>query len=878
MSISRFNAVEKASNRKAVEAVTPEHKVSEYYGENVFNRKAMQKYLSKETYKALTYAIDHGIPIDREVANHVAAGMRMWALEKGVTHYTHWFQPLTDGTAEKHDAFVEHDGHGGMIEEFSGKLLVQQEPDASSFPNGGLRNTFEARGYSAWDPSSPAFIVDDTLCIPTVFIAYTGEALDYKTPLIRSIEALGKAAKEVYQYFDQDVHKIITYLGWEQEYFLVDEDLYSARPDLSLTERTLLGHESAKNQQLDDHYFGAIPSRVQEFMKDLETECYKLGIPVKTRHNEVAPNQFELAPIYEECNLANDHNQLLMSIMKRVARHHNFRVLLHEKPFNGVNGSGKHCNWSMGTDKGVNLFSPGKNREDNLRFITFVVNTIMAVYKYNALLKASIASATNAHRLGANEAPPAIISTFLGTQISDILDKFENSSIEDAIEVDDKKGLHLGFGQIPELLLDNTDRNRTSPFAFTGNRFEFRAPGSSVNCGSAMLALNSAVAYQLRQFRKDVEAQQAEGKSKEVAIFNVLKAYIKESKPIRFDGNGYSDAWKAEAARRGLDCENSVPLQYDAYLRPDSIEMFAATGVLTRKELEARNEVKWEIYIKKVQIEARVLGDLSLNHIIPVAVRYQNVLLDNIAKLKETFGDDADFNDLSEEPRRLVRKIAGHICAVTKKVDEMVEARKKANRLADMRERAIAYHDTVAPYLDEIRDHIDDLELMVDNQMWPLPKYRELLFIRDREEGRLHGKGGDHRIAAQRRHRAAHRGETDGIPPGDHPEHPRPGGRGEDNRPHRGQELRRRRGPAAAPRHRLVRRRASALRPREAQPRRILHAGESAARAPREGDGGHPRRLRLDGGQQRVRPDVRRDQRPYHPRQQPHHQRREHQD
>ena len=534
MSISRFNAVEKASNRKAVEAVTPEHKVSEYYGENVFNRKAMQKYLSKETYKALTHAIDNGTPIDREIANHVAAGMRMWALEKGVTHYTHWFQPLTDGTAEKHDAFVEHDGNGGMIEEFSGKLLVQQEPDASSFPNGGLRNTFEARGYSAWDPSSPAFIVDDTLCIPTVFIAYTGEALDYKTPLIRSIEVLGEAAKDVYRYFDEDVNKIITYLGWEQEYFLVDEDLYSARPDLSLTERTLLGHESAKNQQLDDHYFGAIPSRVQEFMKDLETECYKLGIPVKTRHNEVAPNQFELAPIYEECNLANDHNQLLMSVMKRVARRHNFRVLLHEKPFNGVNGSGKHCNWSMGTDKGVNLFSPGKDREDNLRFITFVVNTIMAVYKYNALLKASIASATNAHRLGANEAPPAIISTFLGTQISEILDKFENSSIEDAIEVDDKKGLHLGFGQIPELLLDNTDRNRTSPFAFTGNRFEFRAPGSSVNCGSAMLALNSAVAYQLQQFKKDVEALQAEGKSKEVAIFKVLKAYIKESKPDPF--------------------------------------------------------------------------------------------------------------------------------------------------------------------------------------------------------------------------------------------------------------------------------------------------------------------------------------------------------
>ena len=529
MSISRFNAVEKASNRKAVEAVTPKQKVSEYYGENVFNRKAMQKYLSKETYKALTHAIDNGTPIDREIANHVAAGMRMWALEKGVTHYTHWFQPLTDGTAEKHDAFVEHDGNGGMIEEFSGKLLAQQEPDASSFPNGGLRNTFEARGYSAWDPSSPAFIVDDTLCIPTVFIAYTGEALDYKTPLIRSVEALNKAAKEVCNYFNEDVHKVITYLGWEQEYFLVDEELYSARPDLSLTERTLLGHESAKNQQLDDHYFGAIPSRVQEFMKDLEVECYKLGIPVKTRHNEVAPNQFELAPIYEECNLANDHNQLLMSVMKRVSRRHNFRVLLHEKPFMGVNGSGKHCNWSMGTDTGINLFSPGKDREDNLRFITFVVNTLMAVYKFNGLLKASIASATNAHRLGANEAPPAIISSFLGTQISEVLDKFENSSIEDAIEVDDKKRLSLGFGQIPELLLDNTDRNRTSPFAFTGNRFEFRAPGSSVNCGSAMLAVNSAVAYQLQQFKKDVEALQAAGKSKEVAIFETLKAYIKES-------------------------------------------------------------------------------------------------------------------------------------------------------------------------------------------------------------------------------------------------------------------------------------------------------------------------------------------------------------
>ncbi|WP_278625824.1 glutamine synthetase III [Parabacteroides gordonii] len=729
MSISRFNAVEKASNRKAVEAVTPNQKVSEYYGENVFNRKAMKKYLSKETYKALTHSIDNGTPIDREIANHVAAGMRMWALEKGVTHYTHWFQPLTDGTAEKHDAFVEHDGNGGMIEEFSGKLLAQQEPDASSFPNGGLRNTFEARGYSAWDPSSPAFVVDDTLCIPTVFIAYTGEALDYKTPLIRSVEALNKAAKDVCNYFNEDVHKVITYLGWEQEYFLVDEELYSARPDLSLTERTLLGHESAKNQQLDDHYFGAIPSRVQEFMKDLEVECYKLGIPVKTRHNEVAPNQFELAPIYEECNLANDHNQLLMSVMKRVSRRHNFRVLLHEKPFMGVNGSGKHCNWSMGTDTGINLFSPGKDREDNLRFITFVVNTLMAVYKYNALLKASIASATNAHRLGANEAPPAIISSFLGTQISEVLDKFENSSIEDAIEVDDKKRLSLGFGQIPELLLDNTDRNRTSPFAFTGNRFEFRAPGSSVNCGSAMLAVNSAVAHQLQQFKKDVEALQAAGKSKEVAIFETLKAYIKESKPIRFDGNGYCDEWKKEAARRGLDCENSVPLQYDAYLKPEVIRMFKETGVLNEKELEARNEVKWEIYIKKVQIEARVLGDLSMNHIIPVVLHYQSLLLSNITKLKETFSPE-EYEELSAEPRRLVRKISKHVNAVTRMTDEMIEARKKANVITDYRSKAIAYHDTVVPFLDDIREHIDELELMVDNQMWPLPKYRELLFIR----------------------------------------------------------------------------------------------------------------------------------------------------
>ena len=729
MSISRFNAVEKASNRKAVEAITPNQKVSEYYGENVFNRKAMQKYLSKETYKALTHAIDNGTPIDREIANHVAAGMRMWALEKGVTHYTHWFQPLTDGTAEKHDAFVEHDGGGGMIEEFSGKLLAQQEPDASSFPNGGLRNTFEARGYSAWDPSSPAFIVDDTLCIPTVFIAYTGEALDYKTPLIRSIEALNKAAKDVCHYFNEDVNKVITYLGWEQEYFLVDEDLYSARPDLSLTERTLLGHESAKNQQLDDHYFGAIPSRVQEFMKDLETECYKLGIPVKTRHNEVAPNQFELAPIYEECNLANDHNQLLMSVMKRVSRRHNFRVLLHEKPFMGVNGSGKHCNWSMGTDTGINLFSPGKDREDNLRFITFVVNSLMAVYKYNALLKASIASATNAHRLGANEAPPAIISSFLGTQITEILDKFENCSIEDAIEVDDKKRLHLGFGQIPELLLDNTDRNRTSPFAFTGNRFEFRAVGSEANCASAMIALNSAVADQLVKFKKDVDALIEKGEPKVSAILEIIRGYIKECKAIHFDGNGYSDEWKKEAARRGLDCETSVPVIFDNYLKPETIAMFEATGVMTKKELEARNEVKWETYTKKIQIEARVLGDLAMNHIIPVATQYQTDLINNVYKMQSLFPAEKAAK-LSAKNLELIEEIADRTAFIKEHVDAMIEARKVANKIESEREKAIAYHDTIVPALEEIRYHIDKLELIVDNQMWTLPKYRELLFVR----------------------------------------------------------------------------------------------------------------------------------------------------
>lgn len=721
----RFRAVAMASERKPVEVEKPKVKTSEYYGEKVFNRKAMTKYLSKETFKKLNDAIEKGESVDRNLAEHVAAGMRMWALENGVTHYTHWFHPLTDGTAEKHDAFVEHDGNGGLIEEFEGKLLAQQEPDASSFPSGGLRNTFEARGYSAWDPSSPAFIVGDTLCIPTIFISYTGESLDYKTPLLKALAAVDKAAVDIVHYFNKDVKKIHSNLGWEQEYFLVDEDLFMARPDLALTGRTLMGHESAKNQQLEDHYFGAIPVRVQKFMEELEYEAYALGIPVKTRHNEVAPNQFELAPIYEECNLAVDHNLLIMSVMDKVARKHSFRVLLHEKPFKGINGSGKHNNWSLETNTGINLLSPGKDQVENLRFITFVVNILAAVYKNNALLKASISSATNAHRLGANEAPPAIISVFLGTQVSDILDKFEKSSVKDAIVVDSKKQIRLGVGQIPEILLDNTDRNRTSPFAFTGNRFEFRAVGSSANCASAMTALNAAVAEQLKTFKEEVEALITKGKSKEEALYEVLKKYIKESRPIRFNGNGYSEEWKFEAAKRGLDCETSVPVIYDSYTSKQSLKTF--TSILSEVELHARNEVKWETYTKKIQIESRVLGDLALNHIIPVAIAYQSILLTNVSKLKEV---SDDYKTLGAEQIRLIEKVSTHVNAVNAKVHEMIDARKIANNIESEREKAIAYHDNVAPYLDEIRYHIDKLELIVDNEMWPLAKYRELLFIR----------------------------------------------------------------------------------------------------------------------------------------------------
>ena len=728
MSELRFNVVEKAFQAKPKEVKTPSTCASGYFAKYVFNREKMFKYLPTEVYHKLVDAMDHGAALDREVADQVAEGMKRWAKEMGATHYTHWFQPLTEGTAEKHDAFVEYDGKGGMVEEFSGKLLVQQEPDASSFPNGGIRNTFEARGYSAWDPSSPVFVVDDTLCIPTVFIAYTGEALDYKAPLLKALRAVDKAAVEVCRYFDPNVKKVCAYLGWEQEYFLVDEGLYAARPDLLLTGRTLMGHEASKNQQLEDHYFGAIPTRVAAFMKDLEIQALELGIPVKTRHNEVAPNQFELAPIFEECNLAVDHNMLIMSLMRKVARSHGFRVLLHEKPFKGVNGSGKHNNWSLGTDTGVLLMAPGKTSEENLRFITFVVNTLMAVYRHNGLLKASIMSATNAHRLGANEAPPAIISSFLGSQLSKVLDHMEESSTDELVTLGGKHGMKLDIPQIPELLIDNTDRNRTSPFAFTGNRFEFRAVGSEANCASAMIALNTAVAEQLTIFKQDVDALIEAGEAKVSAIIQVIRKYIKECKPIRFDGNGYSEEWKQEAQKRGLDCETSCPLIFDNYLVAESIQMFEKMGVMTRKELEARNEVKWETYTKKIQIEARVLGDLVMNHIVPVAIEYQTKLLDNVCKMKTLFGEEA--MSLSAENLAIIRKIASHTSYIKEHVDAMVEARKVANKCVSEREKAIAYHDIIAPMLEQIRYHIDKLELIVDDQMWTLPKYRELLFIR----------------------------------------------------------------------------------------------------------------------------------------------------
>ena len=729
MSTLRFRVVEKAFQAKPMEVPAPDKRPGEYFGKYVFNREKMFKYLPSTVFARLIDAMDNGAALDRQIADAVAEGMKRWASELGATHYTHWFQPLTEGTAEKHDAFVEHDGKGGMMEEFSGKLLVQQEPDASSFPNGGIRNTFEARGYSAWDPSSPVFVVDDTLCIPTIFIAYTGESLDYKAPLLKALRAVNKAAVDVCHYFDPNVKKVMAYLGWEQEYFLVDEGLYAARPDLLLTGRTLMGHEASKNQQLEDHYFGAIPTRVAAFMKDLEIQALELGIPVKTRHNEVAPNQIELAPIFEECNLAVDHNMLIMSLMRKVARTHGFRVLLHEKPFKGVNGSGKHNNWSLGTDTGTLLMAPGKTPEENLRFITFIVNTLMAVYRHNGLLKASIMSATNAHRLGANEAPPAIISSFLGSQLSKVLDHMEDSSTDELIALGGKHGMKLDIPQIPELLIDNTDRNRTSPFAFTGNRFEFRAVGSEANCASAMIALNTAVAEQLTEFKKEVDELIEKGEPKISAIIQVIRKYIKISKPIRFDGNGYSDEWKEEAARRGLDCETSCPVIFDQYLTEDSVRMFESAGVMTRKELEARNEVKWETYTKKIQIEARVLGDLVMNHVVPVAIEYQSKLIDNVYKMKQIFPTE-EAEKLSAENMAIIRKIAEHTSYIKEHVDTMVEARKVANKIVDERAKAIEYHDKITPMLEQIRYHIDKLELIVDDQMWTLPKYRELLFIR----------------------------------------------------------------------------------------------------------------------------------------------------
>jgi glutamine synthetase len=731
MSNLRFKAVEEAYKKKAVAISAPGQLTSEYYGRQVFNTEQMAKYLSKDTLEALTAVIEKGETLNHDLANHVADGMKKWALERGATHYTHWFQPLTEGTAEKHDSFNEYTGMPGgtVIEQFSGKLLAQQEPDASSFPSGGIRNTFEARGYTAWDPSSPAFLVDDTLCIPTVFISYTGEALDYKTPLLKSLNAVDKAATEVCQYFDPTVKKVISYLGWEQEFFLVDDGLYATRPDLMLTGRTLIGHESAKNQQLEDHYFGSIPTRVQAYMKDLEFEVYKYGIPLKTRHNEAAPNQFELAPIYGETNLSVDQNLLVMSLMKKIARRHNFRLLLHEKPFAGINGSGKHNNWSLGTETGIGLLTPGKTPEENLRFITFITNVLMAIYKNNALLKASIMTAQNAHRLGANEAPPAIISVFLGSQVSAVLDKLEKSTGEEAIVVDDRQKMKLGVAKIPEVLLDNTDRNRTSPFAFTGNRFEFRAVGSSANCSAAMIVLNSIVAAQLSEFKKTVDTQIAAGTSKEKAIFDVLKKYIKESKPICFDGNGYSDEWKTEAKKRGLDCENSVPLAIDAYLKPQSIRLFESIGVFNERELHARNDVKWETYTKKIQIEARVLGDLVLNHIIPVAKKYQSLLLDTVYKIHQVY-EKEKARQLSAQDMELIEEISERISIIKTKTEKMVEARKIANIIENVRSKAIEYHDKVAPYLNEIRDQVDKLELIVDDELWTLPKYRELLFIR----------------------------------------------------------------------------------------------------------------------------------------------------
>lgn len=727
MSKMRFFALQELANRTAPEIVPPSNKLSDYYGSHVFNQKKMQEYLPKEALKAINDAIEKGTPISREMADLIANGMKSWAKSLHVTHYTHWFQPLTDGTAEKHEGFIEFANNAEAIERFSGKLLIQQEPDASSFPNGGIRNTFEARGYTAWDVSSPAFVVDSTLCIPTIFISYTGDALDYKTPLLKALAAVDRAATEVCQLFDKNVCRVYANLGWEQEYFLVDLALYNARPDLCLSGRTLMGHSSAKDQQLEDHYFGSIPPRVTAFMKELEIECHKLGIPVKTRHNEVAPNQFELAPIFENVNLANDHNQLVMDLMKRIARKHQFAVLFHEKPFNGVNGSGKHNNWSLCTDTGINLFAPGKNPKGNMLFLTFLVNALMMVFKNQNLLRASIAGAGNSYRLGANEAPPSILSVFLGSQLSYMLDEIAKQVGDTKMTPEEKTTLKLGIGRIPEILLDNTDRNRTSPFAFTGNRFEFRAVGSSSNCAAAMIAVNAAMANQLNEFKASVDRLMEDNMGKDEAIFRILKETIIASEAIRFEGDGYSEEWKQKAAGRGLSNISHVPEALMHYTDAQSRAVLIGEHVLNESELTSRLEVELEKYTKKVQIESRVLGDLAINHIVPTAVTYQNRLLDNLRGLKEIFSEE-EYETLSADRKDLVREISRRVTAIKILVRDMTEARKTANQLDCQEKKAFAYEEQVRPYLESIRDHIDHLEMEIDDEIWPLPKYRELLF------------------------------------------------------------------------------------------------------------------------------------------------------
>lgn len=728
MSTIRFKAFEKAIERTPLKVDEKTTKRSQIFGINVFNDEAMLQSMTKEAYRSVQDAIQYGKKIDRKTADQVASAMKEWAISKGATHYTHWFQPLTGGTAEKHDAFFETYGNGKAMEKFDGGQLVQQEPDASSFPNGGIRNTFEARGYTAWDPTSPAFVFETTLCIPTIFVAYTGEALDNKTPLLKALHAVDEAATQVCQYFDKKVSKVIGTLGWEQEYFLIDSAFAESRPDIKLTGRTLLGHAPAKGQQLDDHYFGSIPDRVMAFMRELEIEALKLGIPVKTRHNEVAPNQFELAPIFEEINLAVDHNALLMDVMQKVGKRHGFYVMFHEKPFAGINGSGKHNNWSLATDTGVNLLSPGQTPMNNLQFLTFFINTIKAVQDYEELLRSAIASAGNDHRLGANEAPPAIISVFIGSQLTKVLDELENVT-KGKLSPEEKTELKLNVvGKIPEILLDNTDRNRTSPFAFTGNKFEFRAVGSSANCATPMTVLNMIVAKQLKEFKISVDEMIDKGMKKDDAIFNVLREYIKVSKKVRFEGDGYSEAWQKEAAKRGLSNNKTTPKALEAKIKPESIALFEEMKIMSPVELRARHEIQVEEYIKKIQIESRVLGDIALNHIIPTSIRYQNILTENVKGLKDIFGND--FKEIAKEQMELIKKISEHIGAISVNVESMVEARKKANNVDDIEKRAELYCDKVKPFFDVIRTHCDKLEMMVDDELWPLSKYREILFTR----------------------------------------------------------------------------------------------------------------------------------------------------